>query len=294
MGKHKKVKEKKIKQKKETALVVKQENGIQKVDDKTLMDYICGVDTRLTDSQKVLFIKTAKLLNLNPLLREIYAVGYWSKDANKFQMSIIVGYETYLKRAERSRKLAGWKSWTEGDVKIGTLKGKIIIYRSDWKFPLEHEVDYNEYVQRKHDGSVTKFWNDKPKTMIKKVVEAQGFRKAFPVELGGMPYTADEMPSEMGRIEQAINITPEKIPEQKKVEADDIPPEIPAISARQEIDCKIKMVMANLKRKDSKRWTNEIFARELGEHGVEKIDELTDKDAADMLKIYEEELKCQK
>ena len=37
-------------------------------------------------------------------------------------------------------------------------------------------------------------WGSKPRTMIKKVAIAQGFRLAFPVELGGIPYTADELP----------------------------------------------------------------------------------------------------
>ena len=40
-------------------------------------------------------------------------------------------------------------------------------------------------------------WSEKPRTMLKKVCIAQAFRLCFPVELGGMPYTADELPPHM-------------------------------------------------------------------------------------------------
>jgi len=52
--------------------------------------------------------------------------------------------------------------------------------------------------------------------MIKKVAISQAFRLCFPLEIGGMPYTADEMPD---NIENA-----EVIPEQKQPEVK-TPPE---------------------------------------------------------------------
>jgi hypothetical protein len=65
-------------------------------------------------------------------------------------------------------------------------------------------------------------WASKPITMLKKVAMAQAFRLAFPDELGGMPYTSDEL----GTDEQAErNVTPQKpqqsakIDEPKQVEA---------------------------------------------------------------------------
>ena len=41
----------------------------------------------------------------------------------------------------------------------------------------------------------TQIWKEKPITMIKKVAIAQGFRLCFPEELGGLPYTAEEITS---------------------------------------------------------------------------------------------------
>jgi hypothetical protein len=48
--------------------------------------------------------------------------------------------------------------------------------------------------------------------MIKKVAMAQGFRLCFSDELGGMPYTADELPDQVGQNQIVIEPKEEKIP----------------------------------------------------------------------------------
>jgi hypothetical protein len=145
----------------------------------------------------------------------------------------VTGYEVYLKRAERLNVLDGWRTWTEGtlerrkeqktitckdkqtgqqksfvkeiDVWRGELKACIEIMRRDWSKPFYHEVFFEEYTQD------NQMWNTKPRTMIKKVVVAQGFRLAFPDEMGGMPYSSDEMPDEMpDEAPQAEYIPPEQ------------------------------------------------------------------------------------
>ncbi len=141
---------------------------------------------KATEKEIALFLNIAKLNNLNPFNREIYIVKYGTYPA-----SILTGYEVYLKRAERSGKYAGFKAWTEGD--IPNMKACIEVYRKDWDKPLTHEVEYSEYVGKTAQGVPTRFWKDKPKTMLKKVVISQAFRFAFPDELAGMPYTADEV-----------------------------------------------------------------------------------------------------
>ena len=146
-----------------------------------------GLASKLTENEKIQFLEISQAFGLNPFKREIYCSKYGD------QMSIIVGYETYIKRAERSGMLDGWGVVTEGKVDDGTLKAIITIYRKDRKMPFVHEVYYSEYVQKTSSGTVTKFWQ-KSYTMIKKVAMAQGFRLCFNDELGGMPYTSDEMP----------------------------------------------------------------------------------------------------
>ena len=184
-----------------------EKNEIVKIDDKLLSDFVKSESSlsSLNDSEKLQFFNIAKMFQLNPFNREIYCVPYNTYQGRK--LSILIGYETYIKRAERSGQLDGWKIETKGSPKDMSLVARITIYRKDWKEPFVHEVYYYEYVQRNKKGEITQFWKSKPFTMLKKVAISQGFRLAFSSELGGMPYTADEMPEEMSR---PMNITPEK------------------------------------------------------------------------------------
>jgi phage recombination protein Bet len=165
----------------------------EKITEDKLMGWMktAGVASNLSEKEKVQFMEIAVAYQLNPFKREIYCNAYG--EGQYRNLSIITGYEVYLKRAERTNDLSGWHCETSGSIESKDLKAIITIHRNSWKHPFIHEVEYAEYVQHKKDGTVTKFWADKPKTMIKKVAMAQGFRLAFPDELGGMPYTADEL-----------------------------------------------------------------------------------------------------
>lgn len=144
-----------------------------------------------TDREIQLFLIQARLWELNPFKREIYLVKYSPQQP----ASIVIGFESFLKRAERTNKLKGWKAWTEGECMGKDFKAIIEIHRADWNQPFVHEVFFDEYKAVKPDGTLTRFWASKPRTMLKKVVISQGFRLCFPDELGGMPYTAEEVNS---------------------------------------------------------------------------------------------------
>ena len=152
---------------------------VSKVTKETIMEFLFGSETKLTEPQKELFIQLAVKNQLDPFKREIYAIPYGSK------MSVVTGYEVYLKRAEASHQLDGWECHLEGEKEL--LRAVVKINRKDWSKPFVHEVFMSEY--NTHQG----LWNTKPMTMLKKVATAQAFRLAFPNELGGMIYTADEM-----------------------------------------------------------------------------------------------------
>lgn len=162
----------------------------------TIKKHLCP---NATEQELIMGLEIAKMFNLNPLKREIYFVKYSDKLSDKMQ--VLVGYEVYLKRAERSGKYNGLEITSEGNVKDGTLKAIVKVYRKDWTHPLIHEAYYNEYVQCKtiwKDGmkageEPNKFWATKPITMIKKVAISQAFRMAFPDEFDGLPYTSDEV-----------------------------------------------------------------------------------------------------
>jgi len=146
-----------------------------------------GLTSKLTDGEKNTFIQISKAFNLNPFKREVHVSKYGD------QMAIITGYEVYIKRAERSGLLDGWHVETKGSIETKDLTATITINRKDQSHPFVWEVYYDECVQRTKEGNPTKFWQ-KARFMLKKVAISQGFRLCFSDELGGMPYTADEMP----------------------------------------------------------------------------------------------------
>ena len=137
-----------------------------------------GFAQNLTADQKKTFIEMAIAYKLNPFIREIYAVGY--KQGDKVTLSIITGYETYIKRAERTGKVEWWKTFinTDGDSECH-------IKRKDWSEAFIHVLDKNEFV------GTSQIWKNK-KFMHKKVCTSQAFRLCFPDEMGGLPYTEAE------------------------------------------------------------------------------------------------------
>ena len=157
----------------------------QNLTKETIKRFLCP---NASEQELMMGLQIAKTFNLNPMKREVYFVKYGNN-----AMSVLVGYEVYLKRAERSKNWNGMESSSEGSVKEGTLKAVVKIFKKNWDHPLTHEVYYSEYVQTKADGSPNRFWSTKPITMIKKVAVSQALRLAFPDEFDGMPYTSDEV-----------------------------------------------------------------------------------------------------
>lgn len=195
------------------------DNELQEITIPKLESYlkITGVANNLTPQETQNFLQIAMDFKLNPFKREIYCTSYGQGQYK--QTSIIIGYEVYIKRAERTGQLDGWNVTTSGSVASNDLKAQITIYRKDRKHPFIHEVDYSEYVQYVHDKNTNtkrpnKIWAEKPITMLKKVVTAQGFRLAFSDELGGIPYDNSELPGSMEREIQAA--TQHKLVEQEE------------------------------------------------------------------------------
>jgi len=171
-----------------------------------------GLSKELSENEKTQFVEIACEFRLNPFKREIYCVAYGQGEYRK--LSIITGYEVYVKRAERSGKLNGWKAWTEGSGE--DLKAVVEIHRKDWDKPFVHEVYWKESSQKKKDGTLTAFWVKQPRFQLKKVAISQGFRMCFPDELGGIPYDANELPEEMVPSDSIRNVTPAAGQEDRK------------------------------------------------------------------------------
>lgn len=148
---------------------------VESITKEDVKNYFCPL---ANEKEVFMALGIIKSMNLNPFNREVHLIKYSAND----KLSIVVGYEVYIKRAERSGKLDGWKASV--DRQAGTAK--VVIYRKDWTNPFEWEIKLDEFDKKQST------WKQIPDFMGKKVAIAQAFRLAFPDELAGMPYTEDE------------------------------------------------------------------------------------------------------
>ena len=151
------------------------------------MDYLKQTNSNLMPNEQAQFMAISCAFGLNPYKKEVYPIAYGQ--GNNRKLSIIVGYEVYLKRAESYKQYDGYVVEWEGNG--ADLRAKCTVYRKDRNHPTVSTVWLREYTQN------NSMWNTKPHVMLEKVAIATALRRAFPVEMGGMPYIADELPDYM-------------------------------------------------------------------------------------------------
>ena len=151
------------------------------IDSKTIENFLFSSETKLNEKQKTMFLQLAIRNQLDPFKREIYAIPY----GNDF--NIVTGYQVYIQRAETTGKLNGWHCEATKNDKGELIGAKIVIYRKDFDNPFEWEISLKEFDKGQSS------WKKMPEFMIKKVCIGQGFRLAFPNELGGLPYLQEEL-----------------------------------------------------------------------------------------------------
>lgn len=152
-----------------------------------LMDFLKQTNSNLLPNEMAQFVAIATTFNLNPWKREIYPIAYG--DGNRRKLSIIVGYEVYLRRAEEFPQYDGYETTFFGE---GANMGcSCKVFRKDRNHAIGSTVFLREYNQG------NQMWNTKPHVMLEKVAIATAMRRAFPSEFNGMPYTADELPDKM-------------------------------------------------------------------------------------------------
>lgn len=146
----------------------------------------------------------AKELCLNPITKEIFFVNRRQRVGDKWVNKVepMVGRDGFLSIAHRTNQFAGMET-TTGIKEVPQLEGggqwrlkqqlvaECSVWRKDSQKPFTVQVSFNEYCQKTNEGLPTKFWAEKPETMLKKVAESQALRKAFnihgvysPEELG--------------------------------------------------------------------------------------------------------------
>jgi phage recombination protein Bet len=157
--------------------------------------YLVRGGGNITDQEIKLFLELCKYQKLNPFVGECYPIKF----GNDFQL--VVGYETYKRRAEENPTYAGRKSGIvvlRGDQvvqKEGTclypkeelIGGWCRVFR---KKNGEIEETYKEVSLKEYDKGQAN-WKTKPCTMIEKVAVSQALRAAFPRDYEGL-YTVEE------------------------------------------------------------------------------------------------------
>lgn len=145
----------------------------------TASRYLKTIGTNVSESEAMEFCEVARANGLNPFKREVYFVKFGDK------RNIITGYETYIKRAEATGLLDGWKVDVTG--RGNDMAATLTIYRKDWKYPFTHTAYFSEMAKN------TDNWKKMPSHMLRKTAISQGFRMCFTDALGGFPYTREEM-----------------------------------------------------------------------------------------------------
>lgn len=208
-----------------------------------IKNYFCPL---ATEKELYMALGVIKSLSLNPFTREVHLIKYNNSD----KLSIVVGYEVYLKRAERTGLLDGWKCGI--DPKEGTAW--VEICRKDWKEPFRWEISLSEFDKKQST------WKQMPTFMGKKVAIAQGFRLAFPDQLGGMPYTQEEVQVyDIKENEEKVSSKPQAAAPAKKSDNEE----------------ERKKAMLEAFEKEKERLGEERFFETLGSLGYESPEQLT-------------------
>jgi phage recombination protein Bet len=150
-----------------------------------------------TDLELQLFIEQCKRTGLDPITRQIYFI----KD-HTGKVQVQTSIDGFRLVAERSGEYEGqtqpqWcgddGKWTDVWLSKTPPKAcKIGVWKRNFREPLVAIALFDEYAQRKKDGSLGFMWGKMPALMIAKVAESLALRKAFPNDLSGL-YTSDEM-----------------------------------------------------------------------------------------------------
>ena len=199
-------------------MVFKVGNDQVKLNPGIVRKYLVNGQGTVTDQEIVYFMHLCKSRQLNPFTKEAYLIKYGQEPA-----TMVVARDALEKRAIKNVQYNGKKvgiyvmnkETNELIKRDGTIyikeTEKLIgawctVYRKDWENPVSVEVNLDEYIGRKKDGTANTNWTNKPVTMITKVAKAQALREAFIEELEGM-YEQEEVNVNLNDISEAEIIT---------------------------------------------------------------------------------------
>ena len=250
--------------------------------------------TPLTDVEFSCLVELGRATQLNPFMREIWAVKYKAGVA----ASIFIGRDGYRKAAKRDRDYEYHQVnavYSNDDFKVcndeilhsygfsnrGELVGAYcLVKRKSSNRPTYVMVTMAEY--KIPQG----LWNSKPETMIKKVAEAQALRQSFQDLLAGT-YSDAELPQDKPQL-RIVNAPQgstqtERLKTLLNCDAHEEPADTCAIISKSQIDTILELL-------ECAELPEERFNKALGNYGVSYIEDLSLAQADDFIinlrKIY--------
>lgn len=181
-------------------------------------NYLCP---KASVQEITLFLKTCQTEALNPFAREIYLIKYDEKSP----AAIVISIDAFLKAAEMNDKYDGHEAgiilnkpqgleFREGSFTLENEEGDLAggwakVYRTDKKRPFYSAVNIKEYQKFTTDWKTgerrpSRFWNEMPATMIRKVALEHAFREAFPNRFANITTTAEWTEVTEGELPEAF------------------------------------------------------------------------------------------
>ena len=175
--------------------------------------YLCP---NASPQEIILFLKTCQSEGLDPWAKEIYLIKYDAKSP----ASMVISADVYLKTAETNDNYNGHEAGiilkdTAGklEFRIGSFilleeENKLVggwakVYRKDRAKSFYAAVPIPEYRKYTRDGKPSRFWNEMPASMIRKVALSHALKEAFPNRYSGIYTTAEFEPVPEGELPPA-------------------------------------------------------------------------------------------
>lgn len=149
-----------------------------------------------TNDEIQAFLHVCDRTGLDPFVRQIYLVKRWDPNLGRNTMTIQTGIDGYRLIAERTGAYSPGKEPTFTYDKDGKIVSAVAYVKKRTNDGTWHEISasayFDEYAQRKKDGSFTGMWSRMPHSQLAKCAESLALRRGFPAELSGV-YTKEEM-----------------------------------------------------------------------------------------------------
>lgn len=158
----------------------------------------------LSDMEFGFFLEVCARREKDPFRKRVYPVKRWDQSAGCEVIALQDSIDSYREDAQATGEYRGQVGplWCGPDGKWTDIwlsdeppaAAKVGVIRKGFAGPVWGIARYKSYVQRKKDGTPTRFWVVMPDNQLAKCAEAQALRKAFPDRFAGS-YTEDEMGS---------------------------------------------------------------------------------------------------